>query len=169
MSRYSQGEVEMKITDNQILEYLWDEMLNTVAANTFIYYMGNKLGTYDIEELTDDDFRRFALLYRTQLYAGTTLSKCQFRVRLNKLVTQGVLLPELGKDSQYFTINADVKPIAINAIEFWQSAGLPFGYTDHTKTCRKTIPAGNINLFQLSKTCYQILRYKYPTYQIRGK
>lgn len=157
----------MKTTDDEILAYIWDETLGRVARNAVIHYMGHRLGTYDINALRDDDFERFSLLHRTNLYAGATLSKSQFRVRLNQLVNQGRILPRLGKDSKAFVINADVKAVVISAITFWQNAGLPFGYTDQTKTCKKTIPAESVNLFELSTDCYQLLRHYYPTYQMR--
>lgn len=161
--------VKMKITDDDILDYLWDETLSNIARATLIHYMGHRLGTYDINALRDDDFDRFALLHRTELYAGMTLSKSQFRVRLNQLVEKGRILPRLGKDSKAFVINADVKAVAISAITFWQNAGLPFGYTDETRTCMKTIPAESINVFNLTAACYRLLRCEYPIYQMKGE
>ncbi|WP_039174278.1 hypothetical protein [Gallibacterium genomosp. 1] len=159
----------MKITDDEILAYIWDETLGRVARNAVIHYMGHKLGTYDINELRDDDVELIALLHRTNLYAGATLSKSQFRVRLNQLVNQGRILPRLGKDSKAFVINADVKAVVISAITFWQNAGLPFDYTDETRTCMRTIPAESINVFNLTTACYRLLRCEYPIYQMKGE
>ncbi|THA21137.1 hypothetical protein E5361_07355 [Histophilus somni] len=156
----------MKITDDKILDYIWEETLNKIATRTISHYIGHKLNTYDIKTLRDDDVDNFALLNRIELYAGITLSQSQFRIRLNKLINQGMLLPR-SKGS--FVINADVTAVAISAITFWQQMGLPFGFTDETRTCNKTIPAESINLFNLSTACYQLLKHKYPTYQIRSK
>ncbi|KGQ34632.1 hypothetical protein P375_00360 [Gallibacterium genomosp. 2] len=157
----------MKITDDEILAYIWDETLGRVARNAVIHYMGHKLGTYDINELRDDDVELIALLHRSALYAGAMLSNGRFRLRLNKLINQGKLLPRLYKDNRAFIINADVKAVVISAITFWQNVGLPFGYTDQTKTCKKTIPAESVNIFEMSTACYQLLRHYYPTYQMR--
>ncbi len=159
----------MKMTDNEILDYIWDETLGKIARNTVIHYMGNRLGTYDINALKDDDVELIALLHRTALYAGSTLSSGQFRLRINKLVKQGKLLPKLNKDNRTFIINADVKPAVISAIAFWQQAGLPFGYTDQTKTRKKTIPAESVKIFEISTGCYQFLRHNYLTYRIRER
>ncbi|WKS99767.1 hypothetical protein NYR30_00265 [Gallibacterium salpingitidis] len=159
----------MKMSDNEILDYLWDETLGKIARNTVMHYMGHRLGTYDINALRDDDFEQIALLHRTALYAGTTLSNGRFRLRINKLVKQGKLLTKLNKDNRTFIINADVKPVVISAITFWQQAGLPFGYTDQTKTCKKTIPAESVKIFEMSTACYQLLRHNYPTYRIRER
>lgn len=153
----------MKITDQELLDYIWDETLSAIVRNTFVRYMGNKLGTYSLDVAAGDP-RRFAVLYRIYLYAGSPLCQSQFRTRIKKLISQGDLSPELGYDGRSFVINSiHLAPAVIKAVTLWQEVGLPFGSEDKGKSC-KTIPAEGFNLFALSQDFYQILRREYPSY-----
>ncbi|MCQ9121280.1 hypothetical protein BKG95_10305 [Rodentibacter pneumotropicus] len=155
----------MKITDQQLLDYIWDETLSAIVRNTFVRYMGNELGTYSLDVATSEP-SGFAVLHRINLYAGAPLSQSRFRTRIKKLISQGNLLPRLGYDGRSFVINSiHLAPAVLKTVKLWQEAGLPFGYEGegYIKSC-KTIPAEGLDLFALSQGFYQILRKEYPSY-----
>ena len=105
--------MSMKVLDEHILEYIWDETLDRIAQHTLVTYIGGSVGTYS-DDYAEKRAEDFAILGVSQLIAGSGLSESQFRRRVKKLMAQGVLLQRIGPNS--FVINSDVvKDAAVHA------------------------------------------------------
>lgn len=155
--------VSMKVLDEHILEYIWDETLDRIAQSTLVTYIGGSVGTYS-DEHAAKDAESFAILSVSQLIAGSGLSESQFRRRVKKLMSQGILLQRIGPNS--FVINSEViKDVAVQAARCWRSIGVPYGMDETEKAC-KTLPIYALprSVFELKTNCYRILRSQYPTY-----
>ena len=154
----------MKVLDEHILEYIWDETLDRIAQGTLVNYIGGSVGTYSDEHATKDA-ESFAILHVSQLIAGSGLSESQFRRRVKKLMAQGVLLQRIGPNS--FVINSDVvKDAAVQAAQCWRAIGVPCGMDDSGKACKTlSINALPRSIFELKTNCYWILRSEYPSYK----
>lgn len=158
---------DMKVRDEHIIEYIWDETLDRIAQHTLVTYIGGSVGTYS-DEHAMKDVESFAILHVSQLIAGSGLSGSQFRRRVKKLMAQGILLQRLGGNS--FVINAEViKNVAVHAARCWRAIGVPYGMDDTGKAC-KTLPINALprSIFELKTNCYRILRSKYPSYKGKG-
>lgn len=154
----------MKVLDEHILEYIWDETLDRIAQGTLVNYIGGFVGTYS-DEHAAKDAENFAILSVSQLIAGSGLSDSQFRKRVKKLMAQGVLLQRIGPNS--FVINSDViKDVAVQAARCWRAIGVPYGMDDSGKAF-KTLPINALprSIFELKTNCYRILRCEYPSYK----
>lgn len=81
--------VNMKMLDEHILEYIWDETLDRIAQGTLVTYIGGSVGTYS-DDYAEKRAEDFAILSVSQLIAGSGLSESQFRRRVKKLMAQGV-------------------------------------------------------------------------------
>ncbi|MFA1411225.1 hypothetical protein ACDL05_09765 [Haemophilus influenzae] len=115
----------MKVLDEHILEYIWDETLDRIAQHTLVTYIGGSVGTYS-DDHAEKRAEDFAILGVSQLIAGSGLSGSQFRRRVKKLMAQGVLLQRVGPNS--FVINSEVvKNVAVQAARCWRSIGVPYG------------------------------------------
>ena len=154
----------MKVLDEHILEYIWDETLDRIAQETLVTYIGGSVGTY-----SDDQAKKkaedFAILSVSRLIAGSGLSDSQFRKRVKKLMAQGILLQRIGPNS--FVINSEViKDVAVQAARCWRAIGVPYGMDDTGKAC-KTLPINALprSIFELKTNCYRILRSEYPSYK----
>ena len=164
MSAFCFKDTKMKVLDEHILEYIWDETLDRIAQHTLVTYIGGSVGTYSDEHATKDA-ESFAILHVSQLIAGSGLSESQFRRRVKKLMAQGVLLQRIGPNS--FVINSDVvKDAAVHAARCWRAIGVPYGMDDSGKAC-KSLPINALpkSIFELKTNCYRILRSKYPSYK----
>lgn len=153
----------MKVLDEHILEYIWDETLDRIAQRTLVTYIGGSVGTYS-DERAAKDAESFSILSVSQLIAGSGLSESQFRRRVKKLMAQGILLQRIGPNS--FVINSEViKDVAVQAARCWRAIGVPYGMDDTGKAC-KTLPINALprSIFELKTNCYRILRSQYPTY-----
>ena len=153
----------MKVTDKQILEYIWDETLSHIASSTIINYMGDNIGIYSEDEAAKDA-EMFAVLNINDLVAGSGLSKGRFKRKVEKLIRQSDLLSRLG--GQSFIINSlNLEEVAIQAIRNWQAIGVPCGIDTDGKS-RKTMPISGLprSIFELKTNCYLILRSEFPTY-----
>ena len=103
----------MKVLDEHILEYIWDETLDRIAQETLVTYIDGSVGTYS-DDQAEKKAEDFAILSVSRLIAGSGLSDSQFRKRVKKLMAQGVLLQRIGPNS--FVINSDViKDVAVQA------------------------------------------------------
>lgn len=155
--------MNMKVLDEYILEYIWDETLDRIAQGTLITYIGGTVGTYSDDRVVEDP-ERFAILHVRELIPGSGLSDSQFRRRIKKLMEQGILLQRIGLNS--FVINSVViKDVALKAVRCWRSVGVPCGMDDTGKAC-KTLPINALprSIFELKTNCYRILRTEFPTY-----
>ena len=155
--------VSMKVIDEHILEYIWDETLDRIAQSTLVTYIGSKVGTYS-DDQAEKKAEDFAILSVSQLIAGSGLSESQFRRRIKKLIAQGILLQRIGPNS--FVINSEViKDAAVQAARCWRAIGVPYGMDATGKAC-KTLPIYALprSVFELKTNCYRILRSQYPTY-----
>lgn len=153
----------MKVLDEHILEYIWDEILDRISQRTLVTYIGGSVGTYSNEEAAKNA-ESFAILSISQLIAGSGLSESQFRQRVKKLMAQGILLQRIGPNS--FVINSEViKDAAVQAARCWRAIGVPYGMDETGKAC-KTLPINALprSIFELKTNCYRILRSQYPTY-----
>ncbi len=104
---------DMKVLDEHILEYIWDETLDRIAQHTLVTYIGGSVGTYS-DDHAEKRAEDFAILSVRHLIEGSGLSESQFRRRVKKLMAQGVLLQRIGPNS--FVINSDVvKDAAVHA------------------------------------------------------
>ncbi|HHF6396566.1 TPA: hypothetical protein ACPP3R_001566, partial [Haemophilus influenzae] len=109
---------DMKVLDEHILEYIWDETLDRIAQGTLVTYIGGSVGTYS-DDHAEKRAEDFAILRVSQLIAGSGLSESQFRRRVKKLMEQGVLLQRIGPNS--FVINSDVvKDAAVHSARCWR-------------------------------------------------
>lgn len=159
--------VSMKVLDEHILEYIWDETLDRIAQRTLVTYIGGSVGTYSDERAAKDP-GSFAILSVSELIAGSGLSESQFRRRVKKLMAQGILLQRIGPNS--FVINSEViKDAAVHAARCWRAIGVPYGMDDTGKAC-KTLPINALprSVFELKTNCYRILRTEYPSYKGKG-
>ena len=150
----------MKVLDEHILEYIWDETLDRIAQEILVTYIGGSVGTY-----SDDQAEKKALLCVSRLISGSGLSDSLFRKRVKKLMAQGILLQRIGPNS--FVINSEViKDVAVQAARCWRAIGVPYGMDDTGKAC-KTLPINALprSIFELKTNCYQILRSEYPSYK----
>lgn len=157
----------MKVLDEHILEYIWDETLDRIAQRTLVTYIGGSVGTYS-DDYAEKRAEDFAILSVSQLIAGSGLSESQFRRRVKKLMAQGVLLQRIGPNS--FVINSDVvKDAAVHATRCWRAIGVPYGMDDTGKAF-KTLPINALpkSIFELKTNCYRILRSEYPSYKGKG-
>lgn len=157
----------MKVLDEHILEYIWDETLDRIAQSTLVTYIGSNVGTYS-DDQAEQKAEDFAILSVSQLIAGSGLSESQFRRRVKKLMAQGILLQRIGPNS--FVINSEViKDAAVQAARCWHAIGVPCGMDDSGKAC-KTLPINTLprSIFELKTNCYRILRSKYPSYKVKG-
>ena len=155
--------VSMKVLDEHILEYIWDETLDRIAQSTLVTYIGSKVGTYS-DDQAEERAEDFSILSVSQLIAGSGLSESQFRRRIKKLIAQGILLQRIGPNS--FVINSEViKDAAVQAARCWRAIGVPYGMDATGKAC-KTLPIYALprSVFELKTNCYRILRSQYPTY-----
>ena len=153
----------MKVLDEHILEYIWDETLDRIAQGTLVTYIGGSVGTYS-DDHAEERAEDFAILGVSQLIAGSGLSESQFRRRVKKLMAQGVLLQRIGPNS--FVINSDVvKDAAVQAARCWRAIGVPYGMDDSGKAF-KSLPINALlrSIFELKTNCYRILRSEFPTY-----
>ena len=153
----------MKVLDEHILEYIWDETLDRIAQETLVIYFGGNVGTYS-DDQAEEKAEDFAILSVSRLIAGSGLSESQFRQRVKKLMAQGILLQRIGQNS--FVINSDVvKDAAVHAARCWRAIGVPYGMDDTGKSC-KTLPINALprSVFELKTNCYRILQSEYPTY-----
>ncbi|MCI7354464.1 MAG: hypothetical protein SPE06_07595 [[Actinobacillus] rossii] len=153
----------MKVSNEDILEYIWDETLNKIAINSLVKYMGDEVGTYsdnDAAERADN----FACLNISSLAAGSGLSYNQFRIRIQRMIVKGDLRKFIRSTS--FVINSDLlEEVAIYAAQCWRSIGVPFGMNENRTSCNTLhINALPRSIFELTTNCYLILRTKYPTY-----
>ena len=157
----------MKVLDEHILEYIWDETLDRIAQETLVTYIGGSVGTYS-DDQAEKKAEDFAILSVSRLIAGSGLSDSQFRKRVKKLMAQGVLLQRIGPNS--FVINSDViKDVAVQAVRCWRAIGVPYGMDDTGKACKTlTINALPRSIFELKTNCYRILRSEYPSYKVKG-
>ena len=46
--------MSMKVLDEHILEYIWDETLDRIAQSTLVTYIGGSVGTYSDERAAED-------------------------------------------------------------------------------------------------------------------
>ena len=148
----------MKVLDEHILEYIWDETLDRIAQRTLDTYIGGSVGTYS-DEHAAKYAESFVILHVSQLIAGSGLSGSQFRRRIKKLMAQ-----RIGPNS--FAINSEViKDAAVHAARCWRAIGVPYGMDDTGKAC-KTLPINALpsSIFELKTNCYRILRSQFPTY-----
>ena len=155
--------VNMKVLDEHILEYIWDETLDRISQRTLVTYIGGSVGTYSDEEAAKNA-ESFAILSVSQLIAGSGLSDTQFRRRVKKLMAQGILLKRIGLNG--FLINSEViQDAAVQAARCWRAIGVPYGMDATGKAC-KTLPINALprSIFELKTNCYRILRSQYPTY-----
>lgn len=155
--------VSMKVLDEHILEYIWDETLDRIAQSTLVTYIGSNVGTYS-DDQAEKKAEDFAILSVSQLIAGSGLSESQFRRRVKKLMAQGILLQHIGPNS--FVINSElIKDAAVQAARCWRAIGVPYGMDATGKAC-KTLPIYALprSVFELKTNCYRILRSQYPTY-----
>ncbi|MCK9146326.1 hypothetical protein MZB19_07040 [Haemophilus influenzae] len=74
---------DMKVLDEHILEYIWDETLDRIAQHTLVTYIGGSVGTYS-DDHAEKRAEDFAILGVSQLIAGSGLSGSQFRRRVKK-------------------------------------------------------------------------------------
>lgn len=156
--------MSMKVLDEHILEYIWDETLDRIAQGTLVTYIGGSVGTYS-DDHAEKRAEDFAILGVSQLIAGSGLSESQFRRRVKKLMAQGVLLQRIGPNS--FVINSEViKCVAVQAARCWRAIGVPYGMDD-TGKAYKTLPINALprSIFELKTNCYLILRSEYPSYK----
>nr|DAF89124.1 MAG TPA: hypothetical protein [Myoviridae sp. cttp71] len=54
MEDYAGVGVSMKVLDEHILEYIWDETLDRIAQSTLVTYIGGSVGTYSDERAAED-------------------------------------------------------------------------------------------------------------------
>ncbi|KMK51402.1 hypothetical protein RO21_06450 [[Actinobacillus] muris] len=157
----------MKVSDDEILDLIWDETLSKIARSTFIRYIGNYLGTYDlvtIRENSEERISYFAALTLSDIKDGSMLSESQLRVRVKQLIQNGELVRVCQHGFMFH--HEALKEVVVKAVKYWQIVGLPYGYeSDSVVKCCKCVPAENFNLFQLSQNCYQILRAEHPKYK----
>lgn len=152
-----------KVSDEHILEYIWDETLSHVASSTIINYIGDNIGTYSEDEAAKDA-EMFAVLNINDLVAGSGLSKGRFKRKVEKLIRQSDLLSRLGSNS--FIINSlHLEVVATQAVRNWQAVGVPCGIDTDGKS-RKTMPISGLprSIFELKTNCYLILRSQFPNY-----
>ncbi|KOE63900.1 hypothetical protein [Aggregatibacter actinomycetemcomitans] len=154
----------MKVLDEHILEYIWDETLDRIAQRTLVTYIGGSVGTYS-DKRAEECAEQFAILHVSELIAGSGLSGSQFRQRAKKLMAQGILLQRIGANS--FVINSVlIKDAAVQAARCWRAIGLPYGVDDSGKACKTlSINALPRSIFELKTNCYRILRSQFPVYE----
>ena len=141
---------DMKVLDEHILEYIWDETLDRIAQHTLVTYIGGSVGTYS-DDHAEKGAEDFAILSVRHLIEGSGLSESQFRRRVKKLMAQGVLLQRIGPNS--FVINSDVvKDAAVHAARCWRAIGVPYGMDDTGRAC-KTLPINALprSIFELKQ------------------
>lgn len=155
--------VNMKVLDEHILEYIWDETLDRIAQRTLTTYIGGTVGTYS-DEYAEKNAEDFAILHVSELIAGSGLSDSQFRRRVKKFMVQGVLRQRIGRNS-FVVQSVVIKDATVQAVRCWRSVGVPCGMDDTGKAC-KTLPINALprSIFELKTNCYRILRSQYPTY-----
>lgn len=154
----------MKVLDEHIIEYIWDETLDRIAQETLVTYIGGSVGTYS-DDQAEKKAEDFAILSVSRLIAGSGLSESQFRRRVKRLMARGILLQRIGPNS--FVINSEViKYVAVQAARCWRAIGVPYGMDDSGKAC-KTLPINALprSIFELKTNCYRILRSEYPSYK----
>lgn len=154
----------MKVLDEHILEYIWDETLDRIAQETLVNYIGGSVGTYS-DDQAEKKAEDFAILSVSRLIAGSGLSESQFRRRVKRLMARGILLQRIGPNS--FVINSEViKSVAVQAARCWRAIGVPYGMDD-TGKAYKTLPINALprSIFELKTNCYRILRSEYPSYK----
>ncbi|HEA3288500.1 TPA: hypothetical protein RVS77_002121 [Pasteurella multocida] len=147
---------KQKVTNNEILQHIWEKTLINICNKTLIRYIGNKIGTYVFDKLNQNDIEYLSIVSTVECFKGSGISQSQFRKRVKKLIEDGFLLKRVDLNSNNaFIINTlELEDAVFDAIEFWKNNGIP---CNEEKVVYKTISAENLNIENLIKQNYENL------------
>ncbi|HHT7890612.1 hypothetical protein [Pasteurella multocida] len=150
---------KQKITDNEILQHIWKKTLMNISNKTLIRYIGNKIGTYVFDKLTQNDIEYLSLTSTVECFKGSGISQSQFRKRVKKLIEDGFLLKRLNSNNTFIINTLVLEDAVFDAVEFWENNGIPSGYEfdNEGKTACRTISAEGLNIEKLIKQNYEKL------------
>lgn len=139
-----------KVSDEQLMEFLWDCTLKNVSARTLIHYIGDQVGTYSLTKVPLN-VGFFTMFAGWSVAKKAPLSKSQFRVRINKLTEKGEIKRLFHS---YQVLSPYLTDMCICAVRFYQRQGLPFERD-------VALPVEKFNLPELRQKCYEHLKNIY--------
>ncbi|HED4400864.1 hypothetical protein [Pasteurella multocida] len=150
---------KQKVTNNEILQHIWEKTLINICNKTLIRYIGNKIGTYVFDKLNQNDIEYLSIVSTVECFKGSGISQSQFRKRVKKLIEDGFLLKRLNSNNAFIINTLELEDAVFDAVEFWKNNGIPSGYEfdNEGKTACRTISAEGLNIEKLIKQNYENL------------
>ncbi|BBB29338.1 hypothetical protein [Neptunomonas japonica] len=119
----------MKITDENLLNAVWENQMRLLAKGVLHKYNG---GFYGV--VCDDEYWLFASMAEhmaSRQRITDLIKKPHLRSRIARLILEKKIYSVYGKSLLTFCINSDHAKAAFkDARQFWLSSGVPEGYSE---------------------------------------
>lgn len=145
----------MKITDEELLDAIWQAQLRATAKGVIHYYIGGGIGLCNDNDTWYKHSCDLHVIERSQI--TKKIGDQQLLKRLRSLVDKGFILSLYGKRLLTFMVDKNSAWLAFkDAREFWLDHGVPEGSNEGVMNTTK-----DVNVDDLLSRCQKMLLGKY--------